>query len=295
MKVVLTQKDDSGYKDVPGEVYHFPATYLKAAKSAEGDACLFYAPKKGGHGVHRMAYWATAIIREIRPDPSLADHYYADLEHFLEFTNPVPLQSDSSRFWESRLDNGGELNKGSIRRSVRPIKETEFRDICAEGFRGGLDDLSLGDPIDPFPGIEEEQEPFERPVIPTLVNRKFRDRIFAKHVRDAYESRCAVTGLRIINGGGRAEMEAAHIRPVEHHGPDFVRNGLALSRTVHWMFDRGLISVDDDYRLLTVPKLLPEGVDRLFNTNGEIFVPTRERDRPSPTFLRWHRENCFKG
>ena len=242
-----------------------------------------------------MAYWATAIIREIRPDPALADHYYADLEHFLEFTNPVPLESEISGFWESRLDNDGALNKGTIRRSVRPIKEDEFLSICAAGFKAGLYDPSLGEPIDPFPALEEEQTPFERPTIPTLVNRKFRDRIFAKHIRDAYDSRCAITGLKIINGGGRAEMEAAHIQPAEHRGPDFVRNGLALSRTVHWMFDRGLISIDDDYKLLTVPQLLPEGVDRLFNMSGEITVPDRERDRPSPTFLHWHRENCFKG
>jgi putative restriction endonuclease len=294
-KIVLTQKDDSGYKDVPGKLYHFPSMYLRAANSAIGDACLFYAPKKGGHGVHRMAYWATAIIRGIRPDPHLENHFYADLEHFLEFTDPVPLHADGEGFWESRLDNEGLLNKGSIRRSVRPIEESEFGKICAAGFRTGLYDPSLGDPFGPFPAVEEEQAQFERPTIPTLVNRKFRDRVFAKHVRDAYDSRCAFTGLRIINGGGRAEMEAAHIRPVEHNGPDFVRNGLALSRTVHWLFDRGLISIDDNFRFLTVRKLLPDGVDRLLNANGEVSVPDRERDRPSPTFLRWHRENCFKG
>jgi hypothetical protein len=29
-----------------------------------------------------------------------------------------------------------------------------------------------------------------------------------------------VTGLRIINGGGRAEVQAAHIQPVADDGPD---------------------------------------------------------------------------
>ena len=58
----------------------------------------------------------------------------------------------------------------------------------------------------------------------------------------AYDARCAITGLKLINGGGRAEVAAAHIRPVEANGPDIISNGIALSATAHWMFDRGLIS-----------------------------------------------------
>ena len=53
-----------------------------------------------------------------------------------------------------------------------------------------------------------------------------------------------------INGGGRAEAQAAHIRPVHADGPDSLRPGVALSSTFHWMFVRVLISIDDDYSLL---------------------------------------------
>ena len=31
----------------------------------------------------------------------------------------------------------------------------------------------------------------------------------------AYEDRCAVTRLRIVNGGGRVEAQAAHIWPAD--------------------------------------------------------------------------------
>ncbi len=44
----------------------------------------------------------------------------------------------------------------------------------------------------------------------------------------AYDERCAITGLKLINGRGRAEVAAAHIRPVEASGPDIVSNGCAL-------------------------------------------------------------------
>ncbi len=68
-----------------------------------------------------------------------------------------------------------------------------------------------------------------------------------------------MTALKLSNGGGRPEIEAAHIRPVgaEHHAPDSTRNGLALSRTFHWLFDRGVISIADDYKIILAEKRSP--------------------------------------
>ena len=283
---------------MPGELYHFPKQYLRAAEEAVGDACLFYEPRRSAGGANdgRKSYWGTAIIRNIRPDPERTDHFYADLESPLWFSSTVPFKRADGLFWESKLDRGdGQVSKGAMGVSIRRIPDDEFLQICAAGFASALTDTSLGDPLDGLMGVAEDQLEFERPIIENIVSRPFRDRIFAKQVREAYDSRCAITGLKIINGGGRAEMEAAHIKPVEAKGPDVVRNGLALSRTVHWMFDRGLISVDDNYKLLTVSRLLPDGVERLFHPSGEISVPSDERSRPSSVFLRWHRENCFKG
>src|SRR5437016_4011429 len=73
-----------------------------------------------------------------------------------------------------------------------------------------------------------------------------RDAAFSIAVKAAYQETCAITGFKIINSGGRAEVQAAHIRPVADRGPDSLRNGIALCGTMHWMFDRGLISIDDD-------------------------------------------------
>jgi putative restriction endonuclease len=117
------------------------------------------------------------------------------------------------------------------------------------------------------PGMMEPQVPFERPIIELTVSRPFRERSFMFNVRAAYSNRCAMTGLKLINGGGRPEVQAAHIQPVASNGPDSVRNGLALSGTVHWMFDRGLLSVADDYRILIAKDHVPEDAARLLNQN----------------------------
>ncbi|MGH6915501.1 MAG: HNH endonuclease, partial [Geminicoccales bacterium] len=135
----------------------------------------------------------------------------------------------------------------------------------------------------------------QRPIIEQLVSRPFRDRAFAVAVKSAYADTCAITGLRLINGGGRSEVQAAHIRPVASEGPDSVRNGLALSGTVHWMFDRGLLSVDDDYLLLVARECVPDTLNRLLPEHGRVLLPERQEHRPHPQFLRFHREHIFKG
>src|SRR3981189_1227645 len=106
----------------------------------------------------------------------------------------------------------------------------------------------------PMSGLGDEQTPFEfeqnRDRTSFTVSRIVRDRIFGRIVLRAYSERCAISGLKLINGSGRAEVAAAHIRPVEANGPDIVSNGVALSGTAHWMFDRGLISLADDLEIL---------------------------------------------
>jgi putative restriction endonuclease len=115
--------------------------------------------------------------------------------------------------------------------------------------------------------------------------------VFRRIVVKAYDGRGAITGLKLINGGGRAEVEAAHIRPVGANGPDTVQNGLALSGTVHWMFDRGLISLSDELDILVSRQVNdPDSVWSLVNKSKRAMSPVRAMDRPHPHFLAWHRE-----
>jgi putative restriction endonuclease len=115
-------------------------------------------------------------------------------------------------------------------------------------------------------------------------------------VKIAYADRCAISGLSLRNGGGRPEVEAAHIRPVEKDGPDTVRNGLALSGTIHWMFDRGLISIDDDHSILISSDKLPsDTLERLIVPDRRLILPLDKRDWPHKTYLDFHRREIFSG
>jgi putative restriction endonuclease len=61
------------------------------------------------------------------------------------------------------------------------------------------------------------------------------------------------------------------------------------------MFDRGLVSLDDDLRILISRHVNDfESLRILINRDGFARLPMRSADRPHPHFLKWHRENCFK-
>lgn len=135
----------------------------------------------------------------------------------------------------------------------------------------------------------------ERERVSRYTSRVVRDRIFRRVVLQAYDKRCAITGLKLVNGGGRAEVDAAHIKPVESKGPDILTNGLALSGTAHWMFDRGVITIADDLEIVISRHANDtDSIRALLKKTGYAIVPQRSFERPHPHFLQWHRERCFK-
>lgn len=105
---------------------------------------------------------------------------------------------------------------------------------------------------------------------------------------------CAMTGISMQAPDGTYEIESAHIMPVEAGGPDSVSNAIALSRCLHWMFDKGLILVDADYRILRSRHYFQPQIDRLFIESRRINLPNSDNDRPHPEFLRYHRDNIFR-
>jgi putative restriction endonuclease len=192
----------------------------------------------------RQAYFATARVTDVVPDDVREDHYYALISDYLDFDKPVPFVHDGSYYESALQKDDGTTNKGAFGRAVRLISDPEFDLILRMGFAAELERNSA-EPTR-HSGFDAPEIEFTRPIVEMTVSRPFRDKAFTKAVRFAYENRCAVTGLCLINGGGRPEVQAAHIRPVSEQGPDTIRNGLALSGTFHWLFDRGVISLTDD-------------------------------------------------
>jgi len=298
-KAVFTTKVDPTYDDLPEERYHFPRTYLRQAESAIGDWIVYYEPRRASGDVSsrggRQAYFAIAKVDRIEPDPVRADHFYAFVSSYLEFDRPVSFK-EGERYFEGALARAdGKTNKGAFGRAVRSIPDADYDLILQAGFVRTIHEISneFSKVSDDSSGFAEEQLSYDRPVIERIVSRPFREAAFAIGVKEAYANTCAMTGFNIINGGGRAEVQAAHIRPVAHRGSDSIRNGLALSGTIHWMFDRGLVSIDEDHTILIARNRLPDTVMRMLRT--DLLLPDRPDQRPHAHFLRYHRDRIFKG
>lgn len=298
-KAIFTTKVTPSYKDLPEDRYHFPRTYLNYVRQTVGDYIIYYEPRRSSAELSsrggRQSYYGAARVVSVVDDAELPDHYFAiiDRTSYLDFDTPVPFQ-EGGEYYESALEkDDGSTNKGAFGRAVRLIPDAEFDRILKSGFAPVLGEASAS--AVSLPGLAEPPVVFERPMVEMLVSRPFRERSFMHNVRSAYSNRCAMTGFRLINGGGRPEVQAAHIQPVASMGPDSVRNGLALSGTVHWMFDRGLISIGDDYRILVSTNHVPEDAARLLNKDGSINLPKDETLYPNQHYLKFHRDMVFKG
>jgi putative restriction endonuclease len=301
VKAIFDTRAESGYDDEIIERYHFPNRYLPVAQQSVGDWIIYREPRRGGG---RSGYVAVARLVRIDTDPRDPSHSYARMDHFLPFDAVVPLKR-AGGFYEARLQSASDRSRlgATLRgRSVRSISDEEFGAIVRAGLATILSpenavSLELdaahvdSDTLGLLQATPGEQE---RRIAQMLVNRKIRDASFRKQVCDAYENTCAVTGLRIVNGSGKAEVQAAHIWPVAEGGPDVVQNGIALSGTVHWLFDRHLISLTHDYGLLVSHNRVPRELQHLFQRHLErIRLPKQQSLWPHFGYIQRHREAYF--
>lgn len=300
VNAVFIQNPESIYADEPGVAYHFPKQYLGAVRACVGDWVVFYEGRQGAFG-----YTGVQKVRDVVPDPRRDDHFFALLDpgSAWSFETIVPRQDERGRAFETMLRraDGSPMSGGANTLAVRRLSPGDFAAIVRYGLREltGPEALPRFPEGQPVAGFSEETLPFQRGALAgfrpeVLTSRKYRDPSFERQVKAAYGGRCAISGLELRNGGGRSEVQAAHIRPVANDGPDIVQNGIALSGTLHWMFDRGLIGIAEDYRILVSHnKVSQEVAQRLLDPGGKLHLPENPRLRPHPDYLRFHREEIF--
>lgn len=295
-KGIFLHRPDSIYADRVAAQYQFPTKlYLSRMLPCVGDWIIYLESSKVKNS---RGYFAVAKVSQVVPDPTDSTRSLAIIEPgtYLDFPNQIPFNGPLGVV-ERGVLNGNGQNSGRAQAAVRPLSDEDFNRIIDLGLADDEAFLPRVDQVDEDL-VQEDRAPFifevERDRVANLGSRLIRDRLFRRRVVQAYDALCSITGLKLINGGGRAEVEAAHIRPVERGGPDIITNGIALSGTVHWMFDRGLISLGDDLEILVSRQANdPDGIRGMINRSGFAIPPTRALERPHPGFLAWHRENCF--
>lgn len=138
---------------------------------------------------------------------------------------------------------------------------------------------------------------FEHPEIDQEVGF-VRKGLFKKLVPQVYNHTCAITGMRLISNFGFSIIDACHIIPFKVSGDDRVTNGVALCPNLHRAFDRGLISIGDDFKVLVSRHFAEDETNRygLKLLSGQtITLPFGDIHFPEKANFKWHREKVFKG
>ena len=116
---------------------------------------------------------------------------------------------------------------------------------------------------------------------------------FRLKVRENYEHRCAICRSRVRTQNGESLVEGAHIIPWSKSQNNDLRNGLALCKTHHWMFDAYLLTIQPNYHIELSSWLKNEG-ENIERTLGwdrkEILLPDEQRFFPSEVALEEHNE-----
>lgn len=130
---------------------------------------------------------------------------------------------------------------------------------------------------------------------PTPESGRKRDAEFSLRVLPAYDYTCALTHYRMVALDGKTALDAAHIHQFTKGGPNHPTNGIALSKTAHWLFDRGFWSITDDYLVIVKADRFDETGESAHllkpRANTRILLPRNKNCWPGREFLSWHRRN----
>ncbi len=148
--------------------------------------------------------------------------------------------------------------------------------------------------------LEQVNEPFEKYAsdkekryISQNSRRQVRDKGFRRAIRRIYQDTCALCQSRVVTQNDESLIEGAHIIPWENNGTDDPRNGLALCGTHHWLFDRYLYTLDDNYQIVLSNwlKRKENRIEDVVDREGmEIYLPDNESCYPAIEALVEHRE-----
>jgi len=143
--------------------------------------------------------------------------------------------------------------------------------------------------------VLEDEEQFQRVglekerFVKTRVNQKFfRDAVLA-----SYDYTCAITGINTPD-----LLNASHIMPWSKNNKERLnpRNGICLNTLHDRAFDRGFITINEDYQVLVSSKLKRnDSIDRFFFAYDKLHITQPDKFSPNKDFLKYHNDSIFKG
>lgn len=135
----------------------------------------------------------------------------------------------------------------------------------------------------------------------TLSKEEFEEEIFVRggvfkrEIPKIYGYQCAISEMRIESSTNAQMIDACHLIPFAVSKDDTITNGIALSPNLHRAYDRGLLTITEDYRV-KVSQAISENDSpySLGQFDGkQILLPENRNYYPSIENLIWHHRECF--
>lgn len=252
----------------------------------KGDVCYIYV----GHSDRAVRYKCIAVS-EIRDKTTIDDRLYGGNPIGIPYKcieiKPIGYYVGEGIKYDELKERGLNFSiRGQIKlkdewgKYIRDFKFTEclFNDSCnsidyssdARQIEKEIDELNID-------GKTKEK------LVKVRVNQGiFRDRLLTRY------NKCC-----LCNVNNRQLLVASHIKPwsdCEDSEKLLVDNGFLLCPNHDSLFDKGLISFDDDGTIIISSKM--DAVNRMFmNVKEGMKIKVVEENIP---FLRYHRENIFE-
>ena len=269
---------------------HKPLLLLVLAELAEQNKLRGTRLPLTGDLVFRfLAYW-TVVAERRTQRPNIRLPFY----HMRSDGCWTPLDEEGRPTLERRRAVAAEMDDTFLACLNNPEFRTQMRRILIAKYfvdypeRAALYQL-VGLPLPPNAIVKEDARLYE------AARERGREARFRLTVVPAYGYTCALTGYRLVTIDSGSIVEAAHIHQFADSRNNHPQNGIALCKNAHWMFDAGLWSLDDDYRVLIDSKRFDEsGASALLlsrKANTRIHLPTDPNYWPSKTHLAWHRKH----
>lgn len=220
---VITENDESQWRDETGEVYHFPSRYRGLIPA--GTEVVYYKGKLQDktHSASRLSdaphYFGIATIGRVFKDPeSTKGDYYAAIKNFRPFRSAVLARTEDgyretipenrkTNYWRDGVRTIDAAIYGTIlaEADVEDTNENAEESDTRQGLSSALESYKDGNPRQKFVTIYER-------------NRKLRAAAIERHGLD-----CVICGFNFgwtYGERGEGFIHVHHLKPVSQTDPD---------------------------------------------------------------------------
>lgn len=280
-----SKNDHLIYGDKDFDEYHWDQA--RNNRPRVGDFFLYRRPQKASEVRGQFYIYGLGKIKSIQSINNADDatqkkrgkHVIAHVEQGIRFKDPI-LQSDLEDFEWTFKKRGNTWEHFFQQYGMNEINQTDFIALLKMGVENQLDALDMS-------SVEED---IDYRVEDKRANVKIRgkdQRDFSLQVKLNYQYRCAISGIT-----SKEFLIASHIIPwaIDWDNRKNPFNGICLSSLLDKAFDKGYITINQDYRVVISDKAKEDKAlfEYLKQYEGKkLEVP--KQYLPKQDFLEWHR------